>query len=334
MARPVDPAKAFVRGDSNVHDKYAASTGGRTFPHTGIDYTPYRNAGLPDIYAVYGGRVIVSSYDKGAGNWIVIAGSDGGFWLYGHLSSRSVGVGATVSEGQKIGVMGSTGNSTGTHLHLSRYTSEAAARGRWGATKANAGKADWEKRSHLSDPQPYIEASLKANNTDWLSMSDAQTIIGYLEHLINIERVPNTGYSWSNANNGEAKAIKNAVSAVDSLERVPGTGYAWSQANNNELKSLRNDLSALDSKLTKEVQSVGQKVLNANYPPGQGYSWGQALNDRIAELKAIILAQQPSASITLSEEEMEQFALTLKETLTPAVAQELATRLSQPVSEG
>lgn len=57
----------------------------------------------------------------GYGNSIVIDHGDGYYTRYSHLSSVNVKVGDTVTKGQKIGVMGSTGNSTGTHLDFTIY---------------------------------------------------------------------------------------------------------------------------------------------------------------------------------------------------------------------
>lgn len=74
------------------------------------------------IRAAAAGTVIVAKGDGGwnggYGNYIVIKHSNGTQTLYGHLSSLSVGVGETVSQGETIGGMGNTGKSTGTHLHF------------------------------------------------------------------------------------------------------------------------------------------------------------------------------------------------------------------------
>jgi len=82
-----------------------------------------------DLAAAYGtpiraaaaGEVIVSKgsgWNGGYGNYIVIKHGNGTQTLYAHLSSNAVGAGAWVSAGQTIGAMGSTGRSTGTHLHF------------------------------------------------------------------------------------------------------------------------------------------------------------------------------------------------------------------------
>ncbi len=73
------------------------------------------------IRAAAAGEVIVaraSGWNGGYGSYIVIKHRNGTQTLYAHLSSLSVGVGSYVEQGQTIGGMGSTGRSTGTHLHF------------------------------------------------------------------------------------------------------------------------------------------------------------------------------------------------------------------------
>ncbi|MHC8523890.1 M23 family metallopeptidase [Rossellomorea sp. H39__3] len=59
--------------------------------------------------------------DGGYGNKIVIDHQNGYKTIYGHLASISVKAGQKVEQGQKIGVMGDTGQSTGVHLHIEVY---------------------------------------------------------------------------------------------------------------------------------------------------------------------------------------------------------------------
>ncbi len=102
--------------------------GYRTHPITG-EYTLHNgidlvngNATTP-IYASAAGEVVISgSYPDWYGNYVVIKHSDGLYTGYAHLSQLSVSQGDTVSQGQKIGNMGTTGPSTGPHLHFQFFT--------------------------------------------------------------------------------------------------------------------------------------------------------------------------------------------------------------------
>jgi murein DD-endopeptidase MepM/ murein hydrolase activator NlpD len=82
--------------------------------HTGIDFgAPY---GVP-IKAADSGIVILASYNRGYGKCVIIDHGNGYQTLYGHCSSLAVSEGQTVSKGSIIGYVGSTGMSTGPHLH-------------------------------------------------------------------------------------------------------------------------------------------------------------------------------------------------------------------------
>ncbi len=73
------------------------------------------------VRAAAAGEVIVakaSGWNGGYGTYVVVKHANGTQTLYAHLSSINVGVGAYVGHGEVIGAMGSTGKSTGTHLHF------------------------------------------------------------------------------------------------------------------------------------------------------------------------------------------------------------------------
>ena len=99
----------------------------RVHPITG----EYKNHGGTDIGASYGsaiyaadsGKVVQSSdgWNGGWGNYVMIDHGNGMQTLYAHMSSRAVSVGQTVKKGQTIGYVGSTGMSTGPHLHFEMY---------------------------------------------------------------------------------------------------------------------------------------------------------------------------------------------------------------------
>lgn len=70
------------------------------------------------IYAAASGTVILADWNGGYGNCVMINHGNGYTTLYGHMSSIAVSYGQSVSQGQVIGYVGSTGNSTGPHLHF------------------------------------------------------------------------------------------------------------------------------------------------------------------------------------------------------------------------
>jgi murein DD-endopeptidase MepM/ murein hydrolase activator NlpD len=91
--------------------------------HKGIDIAGSSNS---SILAADNGKVVSAGYTTGGyGNKIVINHNNGFKTIYAHLASISVSPGETVKKGQKIGVMGSTGNSTGVHLHFELYKNGA-----------------------------------------------------------------------------------------------------------------------------------------------------------------------------------------------------------------
>lgn len=122
----VNPETEYVGGDyvwPAPTTKYVTSLfGWRIHPifntwkyHSGMDIAG--NTGDP-ILAAASGTVILSETYGGYGECIIIDHGGGLTSLYGHLSSRYVSVGQQVSGGETIAAMGSTGWSTGPHLHL------------------------------------------------------------------------------------------------------------------------------------------------------------------------------------------------------------------------
>lgn len=106
--------------DSFARKSYPSCNNGRGGFHNGIDFG--RNSGQ-NIYSARGGTVIESGNNKGFayGQWLAIDHGDGLVTLYGHLSSKAISKGSKVKAGDKIGVMGTTGYSTGVHLHFSVF---------------------------------------------------------------------------------------------------------------------------------------------------------------------------------------------------------------------
>ncbi|MET9935678.1 MULTISPECIES: LysM peptidoglycan-binding domain-containing M23 family metallopeptidase [unclassified Streptomyces] len=83
--------------------------------HTGVDFIASSGT---TVRAVGAGTVVSAGWSGSYGNEVVIRHEDGNYSQYAHLSSLSVSAGQSVSGGQQIGLSGSTGNSTGPHLHF------------------------------------------------------------------------------------------------------------------------------------------------------------------------------------------------------------------------
>lgn len=86
--------------------------------HRGIDIDGFGNYGAP-IGAAAGGVVVLAAWDDwGLGYHVKVQHADGSMTVYGHLSEIWVTQGQTVGQGEAVGALGSTGYSTGPHLHF------------------------------------------------------------------------------------------------------------------------------------------------------------------------------------------------------------------------
>lgn len=88
---------------------------GYTRLHAGTDIGAQYGA---EVTAAAAGSVTIATYGSGYGNYVMLSHADGSVTLYGHMSSLAVSAGQTVNQGDVIGYVGSTGNSTGPHLHF------------------------------------------------------------------------------------------------------------------------------------------------------------------------------------------------------------------------
>ncbi|HEV7626174.1 MAG TPA: M23 family metallopeptidase, partial [Streptomyces sp.] len=102
--------------DASVSTPYESSGGlWSSGSHTGIDFEADEGT---EVKSVAAGEVVEAGVDGSFGNNVVIKHKDGTYTQYGHLSSISVSSGQSVTSGQKIALSGSTGNTTGPHLHF------------------------------------------------------------------------------------------------------------------------------------------------------------------------------------------------------------------------
>ncbi len=108
---PVDMTKCAVTSEFGEYRSPSDPS------HNGIDLASY--GGIPvSVHAIADGVVEIAGFSPSAGNWVVIEHGNGIKAKYMHHSSIRVVVGQKVRKGEQIGNMGSTGQSTGVHLHL------------------------------------------------------------------------------------------------------------------------------------------------------------------------------------------------------------------------
>ncbi|WP_249312104.1 peptidoglycan DD-metalloendopeptidase family protein [Congzhengia minquanensis] len=111
---------------------------GETKMHNGIDIAADEGT---DIKAAASGTVLLAGNNGGYGNCVIISHSDGTQTLYGHASKLLVSAGQKVEKGQVIAKVGSTGNSTGNHLHFeTRINGKSYDPTFWASTHANGTK--------------------------------------------------------------------------------------------------------------------------------------------------------------------------------------------------
>ncbi|MBQ0165755.1 MAG: M23 family metallopeptidase [Treponema sp.] len=103
---------------SSYYGKRADPFTGVASNHTGIDLAVAK--GTPIRAAKYG-TVVTAGWSNTYGNYVIISHSDGYQTLYGHMTKYTVKKGQVVNQGELIGYVGSTGYSTGPHLHFSVY---------------------------------------------------------------------------------------------------------------------------------------------------------------------------------------------------------------------
>lgn len=108
------PCTNSRRITSPMGSRYTGIPGAST-NHKGVDIGGVGYSSK--VLATKAGVVITSKYSSSYGNYVVISHGRGNTTLYAHMSSRSVSEGQSVSQGQVIGITGSTGISNGPHIH-------------------------------------------------------------------------------------------------------------------------------------------------------------------------------------------------------------------------
>ncbi|MGW2227312.1 transglycosylase family protein [Streptomyces formicae] len=116
QARPATSAAAFAPVAASPSTPYRAAGGSWSKGyHTGVDFPVSTGTSVKSVAA---GHVVSAGWGGSYGYQVVIRHADGKYSQYGHLSALSVKAGQKVGAGQRIARSGSTGNSTGPHLHF------------------------------------------------------------------------------------------------------------------------------------------------------------------------------------------------------------------------
>lgn len=109
------PAPSYTRISDDYGNRIHPILGIQQF-HNGIDMAA---PGGSSILAAYDGTVVAAAYSSSMGNYVMIDHGDSLYTIYMHASALYVSKGQEVSKGDKIAAVGSTGRSTGNHLHFS-----------------------------------------------------------------------------------------------------------------------------------------------------------------------------------------------------------------------
>ena len=117
------PCPTYTYISSEFGGRVSPITGKWQGGHKGMDIASGK--GNP-VIAAASGTVVKSYLSSSYGNYIVISHGGGLMTAYAHMTRRLVSVGDTVAAGQQIGTVGSTGNSTGNHLHFEVYENGTA----------------------------------------------------------------------------------------------------------------------------------------------------------------------------------------------------------------
>ena len=114
--------KETIAAMQATSDEITSNYGGRSYPldgsynyHLGTDIGA--SYGTP-VVSYQAGTVLIASYHWSYGNYVVVDHGNGLSTLYAHMSALTVSAGQSVSAGQQVGLVGSTGSSTGPHLHF------------------------------------------------------------------------------------------------------------------------------------------------------------------------------------------------------------------------
>ena len=184
-------------GVTSAFGKRKRPIAGASTNHKGTDYGIPRGAAIP---AFNNSIVIGNGYDKSSGNYVVLQNSEGYKFSFCHLDSKSpLKLGDSIVPGTTIGYCGSTGASTGPHLHLGIRN----------------------PKGDFIDPQKYFESNpgIGRNLTSLEKLNNLFTEIGIVNSLTDLDTLDLTG----DKKDFVSKMLRYASMAANLLGTTPGT---------------------------------------------------------------------------------------------------------------
>lgn len=194
-----------VTGEFKVTCEYKRKGNWIAGYHTGIDIVNNDHI----IYATCNGTVVRTGYDKSYGNFIVIKSNkqDKYHWFC-HLSKINVVYGQNVTRVTKIGIMGSTGNSTGTHLHYEIRNSS-------------------NKYGDNSNPADYMGIQNKVGNYNSSNYQISENTNNQTNELKTLARNTNLRDKPTTENSTATLYLANTTLYVIEKSVANANGYTW-----------------------------------------------------------------------------------------------------------
>lgn len=257
-------------------EKYTTSSGygtrWGTF-HAGLDFAA--DHGTP-IYAPADG-VVIQGADRaqgsvsGFGSWIWIdsQAAVGKDFIFGHVHHPGITVrrGERVKAGQKIGVVGNEGQSTGPHLHFEV----------WGPPGRTGGKHE--------DPAPWIEKNVNDGNTDEgeITVAEADRIIKELKHWIDVRLTGPVG--------SDVKDVREQLTGGRNAGEYPG----WEQLDDKSVVDALSEIMNRVQRIEIEVMTILEQIAGWRRGPNgepELTGWTQGGNRTLYDLAAAIAERQ------------------------------------------
>jgi hypothetical protein len=234
--------------------------------HHGVDFA---EPGYQEVKAAADGHVVKSYLSSSYGHCIIVEHViNGDVWqtLYAHLKERKVFLGDKVKQGQVIGVMGNTGDSTGQHLHFELH------KGRWNINKTDA-----------VDPLKYLDKDLYPETA---SKTDTFKVVTTLDGYYTATDAKTRKNKKTTVKPGVYFVFNTADGMVNvtSKKGVPGS---WINPADNKVNGKEDFKLGQKVKVKKKASKYATGETIPSWVKGKKYTIQQVKSDRVL-LKEII----------------------------------------------